>query len=158
MHEIQCHEVSSYPRHDWTPSLGIQPVRPLGPWLRLLSLLLIIWGPCELALVTASALSALAVRGPSLAIVMVVRLAAAAFGIAAGLALASRRSAALTMTRASLVVTAAVDTIVYLTPIFPSNRIPGDERLYVAATVIYAIAWLLYLWRSRHVSAIFARS
>lgn len=145
----------SYPGPGSLPSLAGQTAPPLGPWLRLLSFLLMVWGPVELALVTASALSALPVRGPLLALVIVFRLGVTAFGIAAGLALVARRPGALAFTRASLLLTAATDTLVYLTPIFPSNRMPGDERWYVGATLLYAAAWLIYLARSRRARQIF---
>ena len=121
--------------------------------------MLIVWGPLELAVVTANALAALSVRGPALAAVIVLRLLVAAFGIAAGLALATRGGrAAVAMARLSLVLSAAVDTLVYLTPLFPSNRPPGDERLYVAITLAYASIWLLYLSRSKRVRQAFELS
>jgi hypothetical protein len=127
--------------------------------LWLLCAMLIVWGPFELAVVTTNALASLAVRGPSLAAVIVLRLFVAAFGIAAGLTLATRRGpAAITMARVSLILTAAVDTLLYLTPLFPSSRPPGDEFLYVAVTLAYALVWLLYLSRSTRVRDAFELS
>lgn len=127
----------------------------IGGWLLLLCILLIAWGPIELSLVASSALAALPVRGAALGLLLVARIATAAFGLAAGLALMARQPAAVTMARISLVLTASVDTFVYLTPYFPSNRVPGDEWLYVAGTMIYAALWLLYLARSRRVRQTF---
>lgn len=127
----------------------------IGGWLLVLCVLLIAWGPIQLSLVASSALSALAVRGAPLAIVIVVRMVVAAFGLAAGLTLLARRPAGVTMARASLVLTAATDAFVSLTPFFPSNRLPGDEVIYVGVSALYATGWLAYLARSRRVRATF---
>ena len=125
----------------------------VGGWLLVLCLVLIGWGPAQLALVIAAALPALAVRGVPLALLIVARIAAAGFGLAAGLALLGRRPAAVSLTRWSIVVSAALDTFVYLTPYFPSNRPPGDEVYAIAVTLGLAAAWLVYLARSRRVRA-----
>lgn len=127
----------------------------IGGWLLILCRLFIVWGPVQLAFIVSSALAALPVRGPSLGLMIVARMLVAAFGLSAGLALQARRGSALTMARASLIVTAAADTFVYTTTYFPSNVMPGDEWLYVGATIIYAAVWLLYLARSRRVKNTF---
>ena len=41
--------------------------------------------------------------------------------------------------------------VVYTTPYFPNNRMPGDTPFYVAASLAYHGAWLAYLFRSRRV-------
>ena len=64
------------------------------------------------------------------------------------MALAARRSIAVPMTKAALVLSAIVDLVVYLTPYFPSNRMPGDTPFYVAASLAYHGAWLADLTRS----------
>ena len=124
---------------------------PLRGWLLVLCLVLLVWGPLQLALVAASALAALPVRGTATGLVLVLRVATTAFGIAAGITLAARQSAALPMTQASLVLSAAVDLFVYATPYFPSNRMPGDTPYYAAASLLYYGAWLAYLSRSSRV-------
>ncbi len=80
-----------------------------------------------------------------------VRLFVAAFGVAAGLSLQRRRPAAVTMARASLVLSAVADVFVYTTPYFPNNRPPGDTTLILTGSLLWYAAWLLYLWRSRRV-------
>jgi hypothetical protein len=123
----------------------------LRGWLLVLCVLLLVWQPLSLGLVASRALDALPVRGLPLALVLVGRVLVTAVGIAAGLMLAGRRPGAVGMAKASLVLSAAADLFVYLTPYFPSNRMPGDTPLYVAGSLAYSAAWLLYLGRSRRV-------
>jgi len=118
-------------------------------------LLLIVWGPLQLALTASSALAALEIRGISLGLLIAVRMVVAAFGMAAGLALWSRRGPALAMARASIVMSAATDVFVYVTPYFPNNRMPDDTPLYVAATLLYWTAWWCYLQFSREVRRVY---
>jgi uncharacterized protein DUF2569 len=123
----------------------------IGGWLLLLCVLLLVWGPVSLGLVAANALSALSVRGLSLAVVIAVRILVAAFGIAAGIALITGRGGAATLAKLALTLSAATDVIVYLTPYFPNNRIPGDTPFYVAVSLAYHGIWLAYLFRSKRV-------
>jgi len=109
-----------------------------GGWLGLLCRILIFWQPLMLGLVASGALRSLAVRGWPLAAVLVGRMAVAAFGIAAGLALWRRAPSGLTLVRAS-------------TPYMPNNRPPGDTTLILAASLVWYGVWLVYLWRSPQV-------
>src|SRR4051812_8537454 len=109
--------------------------RGIGGWLLLFCVLLLLWGPASLGLVAANAVAALSVRGLSLALVIAVRILVAAFGIAAGIALFTCRGGAVTLAKLALVLSAATDVIVYATPYFPNNRIPGDTPFYVAASL-----------------------
>jgi hypothetical protein len=84
--------------------------------LLLLCVLLIVWSPVQLGLVVSNTLAALPVRGATLGLLLVARVVVAAFGIAAGLALLTRRAPALMLARTSLVATAAADLFAYLTP------------------------------------------
>jgi hypothetical protein len=127
----------------------------LGIVLAGLCVLLIIWGPIELALTVSSALPALGVRGAPLALVILLRIAVVALGVAAGLALWSRRGPALSMARASIVISAATDVFIDLTPYFPSNRMPGDTPFYVAAALVYWTGWWCYLQFSPRVRRIY---
>ena len=120
-------------------------------WLLLLCALLLAWGPISLALVTSSALPALSVRGLPLAFLLTARIFVTAFGIAAGIALMTRRGSALPMAKSALVLSAATDIVVYATPYFPSNRMPGDTPIYIAASLAYHALWLTYLFRSKRV-------
>ena len=119
--------------------------------LAVLCLLLVVWQPLSLALTASTVLAALPVRGLPLVAVLVVRILAAGLGIAAGLALMGRRPGAVALAKVSLIVSAATDLFVYLTPYFPSNRAPGDTAIIVAASLAYYATWLIYLFRSKRI-------
>ena len=120
-------------------------------WLLLLTRLLLFGEPIIVAVSAPAALTALPIRGTPLALILLLRLAVAALGIAAGLALAGRRHGAVTLAKASLALSAATAVLVYTTPYFPNNRMPGDTPLYIAATLAYYGGWLTYLTVSRRV-------
>jgi hypothetical protein len=130
---------------------AVGPPEGVGGWLLLLCILLSVWGPIQVALVAANALAALPVRGTALGLLILVRVFVAAFGLTAGLALWTRGGRAVLMARIALVLSAATDAFVYLTPYFPSNRMPGDTVFFVAATIGYSGIWLAYLSWSRRV-------
>ena len=121
------------------PSTGV------GGWLLLLCALLLIWQPLSLALLASRVVDEIAFRGVSLALVLVARVMVTALGIAAGIALAGRRPAAVFMAKTSLVASAATDVFIYSTSYFPSNRVPGDAPIYIAASLAYYGIWLVYL-------------
>ncbi|HEX3703693.1 MAG TPA: DUF2569 family protein [Vicinamibacterales bacterium] len=122
----------------------------VGGWLIVLCVLLIAWQPISLGLVASSVLDDLALRGLPLALVLLLRVVVTALGIAAGLALLGRRPGAPALAKASLLASAATDTFVYLTPYFPSNRMPGETPYYVAVALAYYAVWLAYLvWSKR---------
>lgn len=123
----------------------------VGGWLLVLVLLLLVWGPVSLGFVASSAMASLPIRGVPLGVLLLVRVVVTAFGIAAGLALAARRGIAVPMAKAALVLSALMDLVVYLTPYFPSNRMPGETPFYVGASLAYHGAWLAYLSRSKRV-------
>jgi len=122
----------------------------------LLCRVLIVWQPLSLGFVGSSALNSLSVRGLPLALVLLGRIAVAAVGVAAGLALWRRRPGAVTLARASLLLSAAADVFVYATPYFPNNRPPGDSTLILAASLLWYGIWLMYLWRSKRVRHAFS--
>jgi hypothetical protein len=128
-----------------------KPAEGVGGWLLVLCVLLGVWGPIELSLAASVALGALPVRGASLGLLLMIRVGVAGLGVAAGIALLGRRPAALALARASLVLSSATDVFVYATPYFPSNRMPGDEVLYIGGTLAYCSLWLTYLARSKRV-------
>jgi hypothetical protein len=130
--------------------------RGVGGWLQVLVRMLTLWHPIIYGLSSASALEAVSVRGPAVAIVIVARLAVVAFGIAAGMVLRSGRDAAVRLAAMSLVLSAAMDIFIFSTAYYPSNIKPGDGPLYGAATLAYYAAWLLYLARSKRVRNTFA--
>ncbi|HXI29255.1 MAG TPA: hypothetical protein VNG89_12540 [Vicinamibacterales bacterium] len=117
----------------------------------MLCALLLVWHPLNFGLAASSALVALPLRGLPLALILAGRLLVTALGIAAGLALLSRRPAAVRLAAAALIASAAADLFVYTTPYMPSNRLPGDTVWFVAGSLLYHAAWLLYLVRSTRV-------
>jgi hypothetical protein len=139
-------QVETHPQND-----SAREPRGIGGWLLVLCFLLLVWGPVRGALVGSNALSVLSVRGPSLAIALAALTLVTAFGVAAGIALLSRHAPAVWMARTALLLSAAMDLVIYLSPYFPSNRMPGDAPLYVAASLAYHGAWLAYLFRSKRV-------
>ncbi len=128
---------------------------PVRGWLAVFCLLLIVWQPFQIALLASSALDELSIRGAPLVAALGLRLLVAAFGVGAGLALVNRRPGAVSLAKASLVASAAIDTFTYTTSYIPSSRFPGDAPLWVAASLAYHAAWFLYLMRSTRVRATF---
>jgi hypothetical protein len=125
--------------------------RGIGGWLVIFIRILLFWEPFRFAWLASTTLSALNVRGPSLAVVLIARLLVTALGVAAGLALTNRHAVALSLARVAVVVSAAMDLFVYLTPYVPNNRMPGDTPIYIAVSLAFWGAWLAYLFRSRRV-------
>jgi hypothetical protein len=91
------------------------------------------------------------VRGAGLGFILLLRLLSAGLGIAAGLALFQAKPGAVSLAKASLLTSAAVDLVVYVTPWSPNNRPPGDATIILAASLIYYSAWFVYLARSKRV-------
>ena len=137
-----------------------EPRRPeaVGGWLLLLCRLLVVFHPLSLAVTASSALSALSVRGLPVALILLLRLVVVGFGLAAGRALQRLQPGAVTLAKAALLLSAATDLFIYTTPYLPNNRMPGDTIYYIAASLTYHAAWLLYLFRSRRVRAAFSET
>ena len=134
--------------------IGRESPTPIRGWLLVLCLLLMVWQPLSLALVASSVFNRLAMRGLPFAVILLLRLVVTAFGIAAGIALFARRPAAATLAKLSLALSAATDVFVYTTPYFPNNRLPGDAKYLVMASLAYHAVWLTYVFRSRRVAHI----
>jgi hypothetical protein len=130
----------------------------IGGWLLALGVLLVVVHPLALAFGASAALSSIATRGWPAIMVLVARMAARGVGVAAGIALLFRRDAAIALVKVSLISTAATELFVIATPYYPSNRVPGDEPLYIAVTLAYYGVWMTYLFRSRRVRNTFGRS
>ena len=128
-----------------------------GGWLLVLSRLLIVFHPLALAVTASNALGSWSSpRATTVALILLLRLVVVGFGMAAGRALQSLQPGAVTLATAALLASAATDVFIYMTPYFPNNRPPGDTPLYVAATLAYHGAWLVYLTRSKRVRAIYS--
>jgi hypothetical protein len=125
----------------------------LGGWLAVLCAVLLVWQPLSFGLVASSQLDAITVSGLPAVLVLIGRLLAVALGIAAGLALVGRRSAAVALAKTSLAVSAAMDVFVYSTSYFPSNRAPGEDIVWITASIAWYGAWLAYLQFSRRIRA-----
>ena len=128
---------------------------PVGGWLLLLCLLLMVWQPIVMGLTASSVLGSIAIGGLAVALVLILRLLVTGLGVAAGLALINRRGGAVNLARAVLGISAATDAFVYLTPYFPSNRAPGETPIFVTVSAIYYSVWIAYLSRSRRVRRTF---
>ena len=120
----------------------------------MLSRVLMIWEPLEFAVAAAGAFNAIAVRGLPVLLVLLVRLAATALSVAAGRALYNRNSSGSQLAAVALALTGATRLVAYLTPYFPSNRLPGQTPLYVAAVIVYYGGGLTYLAWSKQVKAV----
>jgi len=121
----------------------------LGGWLLLLSRVLLIYQPLNLAVSAATALNSLPTRGPRVLVAIAVRVLGAAVSVAAGLALTNRQPHAVRLTQIALLVSMACDVFIDTTSFYPNNRPPGDTPFYVAATVAVHLAALLYVSRSK---------
>jgi hypothetical protein len=133
------HAVNGTPPRQQTRATGL---------LLLLARILVIWQPVSLALNASQALSALPIRGTPLGLLLAWKVFVAGFSVAAGLALTDLRPGAVTLAKASLVLSAATDVFVYSTSYFPNDRMPGDTPFYVAASLLFYGGWLAYLmWR-----------
>ena len=100
--------------------------RAVGGWLLLLCRLLVVFHPLSLAITAAGAMNAVSARGTPVALILVLRLMVVGFGMAAGRALQGLAPGAVTLARAALIASLATDLFIYMTPYFPSNRLPGD--------------------------------
>lgn len=124
-------------------------MKRLTGWLLILSRLLLVYQPLNLAVSAAAALNSMPTRGPRVLVAIAVRVIGAALSVAAGLALTNRQPHALRLTQIALVVSASCDVFIYTTSFYPNNRPPGDTPFYVAATIVVHGAWLAYTVLSR---------
>jgi hypothetical protein len=139
-----------------SPRPRVNDVNGVGGWLLLLCLLLIIGHPVQLAFRAAGALGALSMRGFGLALVICGQLLVAAIGVGAGLALLGTRRGAASFAKWSLLLSAGMDLVGYLTPLLPNNRPPGSTPLFVTASLGYYAIWIAYLSRSKRVRNTFS--
>ena len=122
--------------------------RPRG-WLFLLALLLAVGEPLALAQEVAHLLPTLGTRGPAVVLLVLARVGVTGLAVAAGLAILGRRPHAVGMAKLALALVAAASLVAVLTPILPTNRLPGTTGPVAALIVVYYGAWLVYLFRSQ---------
>jgi hypothetical protein len=127
----------------------------LSGWLLLLSRVLLIYQPLNLAVSAATALNSLPTRGPRVLVAIAVRVLGAGVSVAAGLALTNRQPHAVRLTQVALLISAACDVFIYTTSFYPNNRPPGDTPYYVAGTIVVHALALIYLWRSKAAHELF---
>ena len=137
------------------PGHPAYPARPALP-AKVLAVLLLLWQPLSLATTMSGLVDELSVRGAGLGFILLARLMTAGLGIAAGLALFQAKPGAVGLAKASLIVSAAVDVFVYVTPWSPNNRPPGDATIILMASLLYYAAWFTYLARSKRVRATYS--
>ncbi|MFN7980429.1 MAG: hypothetical protein U0Q11_01095 [Vicinamibacterales bacterium] len=135
------------------PPSETQPPALRG-WLLILSRVLMIWEPLEFAIAASSAFNAIAVRGFPVVLVLLARLAGTVLSVAASRGLAQRHPGSPMLTVAALAVTGATRVVAYVTPWFPSNRLPGQTPIYVALTLAFYGGSIVYLLVSRQAKAI----
>lgn len=123
----------------------------LGGWLLVLCFFLAVWQPLNLAIAASTALAALPVRGWPLAVVLAGRVLVTAFGVAGAIAIYRRHSGAAAIAALALALSLCVDLFVYTTSYVPNNRLPGDTPIYIAWTIAFHGAWLVYLFTSARV-------
>jgi hypothetical protein len=139
------------PRRDMVNEEAASGKSGVAGWLLLLCLLLLVGQPVSLAIGAARLLGSLAMRGLTLALVIVGQLMVAGIGVGAGLALLGSRRGATTFAKWSLVLSAGMDLFVYSTPFVPNNRLPGTTPLFLIASLTYYAIWIAYLSRSKRV-------
>jgi hypothetical protein len=132
------------------------PTTKLPNPVLLLCLLLMVWQPINVGLTASRSLNSIWRGGLPVTAVLILKLLVTGLGVAAGLALLNRRPGAVFLAKIVLVVSAATDLFVYLTPYFPSNRAPGETPIFVAVSLTYYTVWLLYLSLSRRVRVTFS--
>lgn len=125
----------------------------VGGWVRVLALLLSGWEPLAFAVAAAGAFNAVNVRGLPVALMLAARLVTTVLCVAAGRALLAGRPAGPALAKVALLFTAVVQVVAFVTPYFPSNRLPGQTPVYVIATLAYYGIWFAYLVRSTRVAA-----
>ena len=109
---------------------------------------LLLWQPLRMAMSASIEIQSLPLRGWPSAVGLALRLVVTAVGVAAGISLFTRKPGAASLAKCALVLSAALDALVYFSPIFPNNRMPGQTPVFVAASVLYHGFWLVYVFRT----------
>jgi hypothetical protein len=130
-------------------------VNGIGGWLLVLCRLLTFWHPVIVGLSAVRTITSVSILDRPVQLILLARVLATAFGVAAGLALRGRRPGAVRMATAALLLAGGTHLLQYLTPHFPHNRAPGETFVWVLGAMMYYGAWLIYLQRSKRVRATF---
>ena len=121
---------------------------PPSGLLLVLCLLLTVWEPASLAWLASAVLPHILDRPAALAI-LALRVVVTAVGLAAGITLWRRRPHAVGLAKVTLVLSALTVVLLYSTPYFPSNRMPGDALPMATLLVGWNGVWFVYLTNSK---------
>jgi hypothetical protein len=113
--------------------------------LRVLAVILAVWEPLNLAVFVAPVLTTVPARGAGTAAFLLARIVVAGIGIAAGLSLWRQAPHGRELAAAALILSTIAAAITFTTSLLPTNIMPGDRWIYLAAVVLFNGAWLAYL-------------
>lgn len=123
-------------------------------WLLVLCAVLLLWRPLDFAMELPLTLPSLGMRGIAGGAELLFHGAVAVLAIAAVRALAGALPIGPTLAAAALVASAGASIQSLFWSALPNQVVPGSELPLAALSTVHALAWLLYLKRSRRVRAI----
>lgn len=126
---------------------------PVRGWLLLLCALLTVWNPAILALVAASRVESAGTISTLSLMLLGIRLVVTSIGVAAGFALWQKRAGAVTLAKASLMLSALEVVGRLSTRPGLSDAPPGTRLPLALMLIVYNGSWYLYLEKSRRVRA-----
>ena len=123
-------------------------------WLVLLCVVLLVWQPLTFAVEAASTLQTLGMRGAAGAIELAAHGVVTALAIAAGWALWQSSPAGPMLARMAIAAAGLSGVQSLYWSVLPSDVFPSDRLPLAVLTVAHAVAWLVYLRRSKRIRAI----
>jgi hypothetical protein len=123
-------------------------------WLLVLCAVLLLWRPLDFAMELPLTLPSLGMRGIAGGAELLLHGAVAVLAVAAVRALAGALPNGPTLAAAALVASAGASIQSLFWSALPTQVVPGSELPLAAFSTVHALAWLLYLKRSRRVRAI----
>jgi hypothetical protein len=111
---------------------------------RVLAVVLLLWEPLTLALALSSLLARIVEHGTPAFLVLVMKVAVAGLGVAAGMALWQDRPGALTLARWALALSLATTVFARTSGFWPATLPPGVAAPALAASVAWTGGWLLW--------------
>lgn len=122
-------------------------------WLVLLCAVLLLWRPLDFAIELPASLPSIGMRGVAGAVELLLHGAVAGLAVAAVRALAASLPIGPPLAAAAVAASAAASVQSLFWSALPNQVVPGSELPLAALSVVHALAWLLYLQRSRRVRA-----
>ena len=117
--------------------------------VRLLALLMVVVEPLSFALLASGALLRLVSYGLPALLLLAFRVGVTGFGIVAGRALWRDDPGASGLARLWLILSSAATTLTFVTPYFPSNRLPDTKWPILAAILTVNALFFFVLGRRR---------